>query len=130
VCAVLTILVRIFSGCNRISRIEGNDGLVSFGLLLEGHPPPPRQAVHLKLKRMCTICGVTVTALAVHMNAVHTGRKSVILKYLNRRIFIIVMYRVLYSILLHLPPLRFHSAGGCCDRAQDCCAFGIGSQPL
>ena len=30
-------------------------------------------AVHLKLKRMCPVCGVTVTALAVHMNAVHTG---------------------------------------------------------
>jgi hypothetical protein len=28
---------------------------------------------------MCTICGVTVTALAVHMNAVHTGGGSVIL---------------------------------------------------
>jgi hypothetical protein len=41
-------------------------------------PPPPlwMKAVHLKLKRMCTICGVTVTALAVHMNAVHTGRES------------------------------------------------------
>ncbi len=34
------------------------------------------KAVHLKLKRMCTICGVTVTALAVHMNAVHTGGES------------------------------------------------------
>jgi hypothetical protein len=38
------------------------------------------------------------------------------------------MYLIPQSTLLHLPPLRFHCAGGCCDRAQDCCDFGIGSQ--
>jgi hypothetical protein len=35
---------------------------------------------------------------------------------------------VLYSTLLHLPPLRFRCVGGCWDRTQDCCDFGIGSQ--
>ncbi len=30
----------------------------------------------------------------------------------------------------HLPPLRFHCVGGCWDRTQDCCDFGIGSQTL
>jgi hypothetical protein len=35
---------------------------------------------------------------------------------------------VLYSTLLHLPSLRFHCVGGCWDRIQDCCDFGIGSQ--
>ncbi len=37
---------------------------------------------------------------------------------------------VLYSTLLHLPPLRFHCVGGCWDRNQDCCDFGTGSQTL
>jgi hypothetical protein len=37
-------------------------------------------------------------------------------------------FYVLYSTLLHLPPLRFHCVGGCWDRTQDCCHFGIGSQ--
>ncbi len=38
----------------------------------------------------------------------------------NRGIFWIFAFYVLYSILLHLPPLRFHCVGGCCDRTQDC----------
>ncbi len=37
---------------------------------------------------------------------------------------------VLYSTLLHLPPLRFHCVGGCWDRTQDSCDFGIGCQVL
>ncbi len=37
---------------------------------------------------------------------------------------------VLYSTLLHVPPLRFHCVGGCWDWTQDCCDFGIGSQML
>ncbi len=37
---------------------------------------------------------------------------------------------VLYSTLLHLPPLRFHCVGECWDRTQDCCDFGIGIQTL
>ncbi len=39
-------------------------------------------------------------------------------------------FDVLYSSLLHLPPLRFHYVGGCWDRNQDCCDFGTGSQML
>ncbi len=30
-------------------------------------------------------------------------------------------FNVRYSTLLHLPPLRLHSVGGCRDRTQDCC---------
>jgi hypothetical protein len=29
------------------------------------------------------------------------------------------LFSVQYSALLHLPPLRFHCAGGCWDRTQD-----------
>jgi hypothetical protein len=32
--------------------------------------------------------------------------------------------------LLHLSPLRFHCVGGCWDRHQDCCDFGIDSQTV
>ncbi len=37
-------------------------------------------------------------------------------------------FYVLQSTLLHLPPLWFYCVGGCRDRTQDCCDFGIGSQ--
>jgi hypothetical protein len=30
----------------------------------------------------------------------------------------------------HLPPIRFHCVGGCWDRTQDCCDFGIESDAL
>jgi hypothetical protein len=39
-------------------------------------------------------------------------------------------FNVHYSTLLHLPLLRFHFVGGCWDRTQDCCDFGIESQTL
>ncbi len=32
-----------------------------------------------------------------------------------------VNFFILYSTLLHLPPLRFHCNDGCWDRTQDCC---------
>ncbi len=38
------------------------------------------------------------------------------------------VFFVLYSTLLHLPPLRFHCADGCWDRTQDSCNWCIGSQ--
>jgi len=44
--------------------------------------------------------------------------------------FLTQLNHVLYSTLLHLPPLRIHCVGGYWDRTQDCCAFGIGSQTL
>ena len=44
--------------------------------------------------------------------------------------FWIFFLYVLYSTLLHLPPLRFHCVGECWDRTQDCCDFGMGSLPL
>ena len=37
---------------------------------------------------------------------------------------------VLYSTLLHLPPLRFHCADGCWERTQDRCNWCIDSQTL
>ncbi len=33
-------------------------------------------------------------------------------------------FSVLYSTLLHLPPLRFHCVGRCCDRTQDSFDYG------
>jgi hypothetical protein len=38
----------------------------------------------------------------------------------------VVKCYVRYSTLLHLPPLRFHCVGGCWDRTQDSCEYGIG----
>jgi hypothetical protein len=43
---------------------------------------------------------------------------------------IIEFFYVLYSTLLHLPPPKFQLVGGCWDRTQECCDFGIGSQTL
>jgi hypothetical protein len=34
----------------------------------------------------------------------------------------------LYVLYSTQPPFRFHCFGGCWDRTQDCCDFGIGSQ--
>jgi hypothetical protein len=82
-----------------MDRILERSGLVWFGLVLDGHPPSPPwlKAVHLKLKRMCTICGVTVTALAVHMNAVHTGGES----SLSLHPQIIKLFRIFLYTLFH-----------------------------
>jgi hypothetical protein len=41
-----------------------------------------------------------------------------------------IFFFVLYSTLLHLPPLRFHYADGCWDRTQDGCNWCIGGQTL
>ncbi len=40
----------------------------------------------------------------------------------------IFYFYVRSSTLLHLLPLRFHCVGGCWDRTQDCCDFGIDSR--
>jgi hypothetical protein len=50
--------------------------------------------------------------------------------FVNLTYTVFFFFYVLYSTLLHLPPLRFHSVEGCWDRTQDCCDFGIGSQTL
>ncbi len=47
-----------------------------------------------------------------------------------RPMIFLYSFYVRYSMLLHLPPLRFHWVGGCWDRAQDCCNFGIDSQTI
>ncbi len=59
-------------------------------------------------------------------------------RYSTRQIFIFIFYFLggfflfflLYSALLHLPPLRFHCADGCWDRTKDRCNWCIGSQTL
>ncbi len=48
----------------------------------------------------------------------------------GRNNFRIFFMSVLYSTLLHLPPLRFHCVVGSWDRTQDSCDFGIGCQTL
>jgi hypothetical protein len=42
----------------------------------------------------------------------------------------LLFFLVLYSTLLHVPPLRFHCADRCWDRIQDRCNWCIGSQTL
>jgi hypothetical protein len=39
-------------------------------------------------------------------------------------------FYVLYSTLLHLPPLRLTCVGGCWDRTRDSCDYGIDCQTL
>ncbi len=41
---------------------------------------------------------------------------------------ILFPFYVRYSTLLHLPPLRFQCVGGCWDRTQDSCDYGIRCQ--
>ncbi len=55
-------------------------------------------------------------------------KKNYVPQFLKQRD--INSYFVLYQTLLHLPPLRFHCVGGCCDRTQNYCDFGIGRQTL
>ena len=38
------------------------------------------------------------------------------------------LFSVLYSTLLHLPPLSLHCVGGCWDRTRNCCKVCIDSQ--
>ncbi len=49
---------------------------------------------------------------------------------LKKDFFGFFIFYVLYSTLIHLPPLRFHCVGGCRNRTQDCCDYGIGCQTL
>jgi hypothetical protein len=87
-------------------------GLRQADLLLQG-PLPPAHA--LRQQHAVTL------AHAVHLPT---------LDPLQHKLTGGFFFCVLYSTLLHLPPLRFHCVGGCWDRTQDCCDFGIGSQPL
>jgi hypothetical protein len=40
------------------------------------------------------------------------------------------LFITIFSTLIHLPPLRFHCVGGCWDRTQDSCDYGIDCQTL
>jgi hypothetical protein len=48
----------------------------------------------------------------------------------KRVTFLDLFFIYRYSTLLHLPPFIFHCVGGCRDRFQDCCDFGIDIQTL
>ena len=52
----------------------------------------------------------------------------VLILILKGRFLLVLIFLLLYSTLLHLPPLRFHCVGECWDQTQDCCNLGIGSQ--
>ncbi len=59
------------------------------------------------------------------------GRYNIIIKSIGKKKYIgFFSFNVSYSTLLNLPPLRLHCVGGCWDRTQDCCNFGIDSQTL
>ncbi len=55
-------------------------------------------------------------------NAWNYRRGKEVQKNFRRGNFLNFLLR--YSILLHLPPLRFHCVGGCWDRTLDCYDFG------
>jgi hypothetical protein len=63
-----------------------------------------------------------------HVVVLHMQTNVLVFLFLNRGIFWIffMCVPVLYSTLLYLPSVRFHCVGGCWDRTQDCCDFGIG----
>jgi hypothetical protein len=67
-------------------------------------------------------------------NSINKGQKPKdvqIFLGVKRGIFLdFFFFNVQYSTLLHLPPLRFHCVGGCWDRTQDSCDYGIGCQTL
>jgi hypothetical protein len=50
---------------------------------------------------------------------------TIFLSSSTSEIGIFFIFYVLYSTLLHLPPLRFYCADGCWDRTQDRCNFMI-----
>jgi hypothetical protein len=49
---------------------------------------------------------------------------------LNKQLCKFFFLSLLYSTLLHLPPIRFHCVGGCWDQSGDSCDFNISSQML
>ena len=51
-------------------------------------------------------------------------------RYVSDCIFIYIFIYVIQHCFICLPPLRFYCVGGCWDRTQDCCDFGIDSQML
>ncbi len=92
-------------------------------------PPPPhhpspnnKPTIEAYMQPLCHFTEINKTspsARAVHLLPLSPPFRT------NRGIFFLSIYR-----LLHLPPLRFHGVGGCWDRTQDCCDFGMGSHTL
>jgi hypothetical protein len=68
------------------------------------------------------------TLAAIISQAKRTGRYDQVCAHARLfstfRGFLWIFY-VLYSTMLHLPPLRFNCVGDCWDRTQDCCDFVI-----
>ncbi len=65
----------------------------------------------------------------VHIVCLHTVQNVERINSIFLGDFLNIFF-VLYSTLLHLPPLRFHCADGCWKRTQDRCNWCIGSQTL
>ncbi len=44
--------------------------------------------------------------------------------YIKADFYLFLVFLVLYSTLLYLPPLRFYCIGGCWDRTEDSWDYG------
>jgi hypothetical protein len=53
-----------------------------------------------------------------------------LLRFLKEAFLYFFHFHVSYSILLCLPPFRFHCVGGCWGRTQNCCDFSVDSRTL
>jgi hypothetical protein len=80
--------------------------------------------VLLKVNSFSALLYQTVVGIALHVLPWSA------LQFLKRGFFILFIFYVRYSTLLHLPPLRFHCVGGYWDQTQDSCDYGIYCQTL
>ncbi len=74
----------------------------------------------------CTECAMFRCEIQ-NFRYIITFKKTGGFLYIFIYIFFIYFY-VLYSTLLHLPPLRFHCVGGCYDRTQDCATSALAAR--
>jgi hypothetical protein len=81
-----------------------------------------RQPTNCILREVVVFPGVS----ALRIRIKHITLMWIQSQHFNRGFF--GFFYVLYSTLLHLPPLRFHCVRRCWDRTQDCCDFGIDSR--
>ncbi len=94
--------------------------------------PPPRCGKTVCLEPPSASKGTYSQSCRLSPNIEAMKRLSVTFKVWRNVLFIFLggFFFVPYSTLLHLPPLRFHCAGGCWDWTQDHCNWCIGSQTL
>ncbi len=136
----LSFFLRIYSICH-ISATQSSPILCGlhenmlravFLQYLSLPPHPPTQLTHIiqttkGLRRIHKGGSLPLYQLEDYIAASPSSSSS---SLSNRGIFGFFSFYVLYSTMLHLPPLRLHCVGGSWDRTQDCCDFGIGSQTL